>query len=100
MKGVVLMKKLVLFIAALGLFTACTSSEVKEDPVITAIQAQVDAMETKLADTNAVVEEHKLKNEAMLDELVNLKKTDHMIKEDIDGLKSEVEALKQLMMEK
>jgi peptidoglycan hydrolase CwlO-like protein len=97
------MKKLVLFIAALGLLTACTSSEVKEDPTVTMInslQSQVDAVETKLADTNAVVEEQNLKNEAMLDELINLKKTDDMIKEDIDGLKSEVEALKQLIMEK
>jgi chromosome segregation ATPase len=95
------MKKIVLFIAALSLLTGCTVSKIKEDdPVIIGIQTQVDAVETKLADTDAVVEEQKLKNEALLDELVNLKKTDDMIKEDIDALKAEVEALKQTIMEK
>ena len=98
------MKKIALFIAALSLLTACTSTDMQEEDktltMISSIQEKIQTAEEKLAETNEVITEEKLKNEALLDELIILKQTDEAIKEDVDGLKSELEALKETIMEK
>ena len=98
------MKKIAFFIASLSLLTACTSTDMKEEDktlnMVNSLQAKIQTAEEKLAETNEVITEEKLKNEALLDELIILKQTDEAIKDDVDGLKSELEALKETIMEK
>jgi len=97
------MKKIALFLGALSLLTACASTDVEEDKtmdMVSALQTQVETAEMNLSETNQVISEEKLKNEALLEELINLQKTDEMIKEDIDGLKTELNSLKETIMEK
>ncbi len=98
------MKKIALFIAALALLTACTSTDMKEEDktmnMVNSLQTQIESAEMMLAETNQVISEEKLKNEALLDELITLQKTDEMIKEDVDGLRAELNALKETIMEK
>ncbi len=98
------MKKIALFVAALSLLTACTSTDMKEEDktmnMITSLQTQIESSEMKLSEINGVISEEKMKNEALLDELITLQKTDEMIKENVDGLRAELNALKETIMEK
>jgi len=98
------MKKIILIIIMLSLFTVCLSNDAGEDEKIASIlkslEQRIGMLEKKIAETKIAVEGKQYKNTVIAEDMAVLAESDIKLKDDIDNFQLELETLEQSIKKK
>lgn len=98
------MKKIILIIIMLNLFTVCLSNDMKEDEkvatIVKSLEQRVGLLEKKVALTKKMIEEKQYKNQIVAEDLALLAENDMNLKNYIDASQAELEALEENIKKK
>lgn len=98
------MKKIILIIIMLNLFTVCLSNDMKEDEkiatIVKSLEQRVGLLEKKVALTKKMIEEKQYKNQIVAEDLALLAENDMNLKNYIDASQAVLETLEENIKKK
>ncbi|MGB6128351.1 MAG: hypothetical protein WBG30_06335 [Psychrilyobacter sp.] len=98
------MKKIILIIIMLNLFTVCLSKGIKEDEkismIVKSLEQKVELMEKKVTATKIILEERQYKNKIVAEDMALLEENDISLKKKLDAFQIELETLEESIKKK